>query len=306
MEFGSKILALSQSEIGSVDVFNETITFEKNIECIIGSETKATLENALPPAFRDTMNCMICTMVDRLKLGSKMALTAMSMEGILPFFIGLLVWSIFIVVSLLFVFYLVDSIFRLGIIILMLPIFILAYAFGPTKKWTSIGFSHMMYSAVYMMTFSILIATVLLAISSLITENGNIFNPSDPEAHFSQISVATLCLLLVGCLVWKSLDVAQELASSLIGAQIENKFQQNAKAVASVVLGWITGGLGWAFKKSGFYEKTHLGRGLKQIGEMKEKLDNFAGRGLPGHWSSVCSTFLQFPKHQSVMQCPQE
>ena len=114
-----------------------------------------------------------------------MALVAMSMDGLLPWLTGLLVFAIFYVVGFGFVFYLVDSIFRLGMMILMLPIFIMAYAFGPTKKWTGIGFSNIMYSAAFMMAFSIIIATVLLAMISLIAdpETGGIFNPSECQAQ---------------------------------------------------------------------------------------------------------------------------
>ncbi|MBR2033424.1 MAG: type IV secretion system protein [Alphaproteobacteria bacterium] len=278
LEFGSQILELAQTEIKSIDVFGEKIHFEEDLRCAVGANATATTESALPSGFGNTMNCMVCALSERLKLGESMAYRATAMEGFLPVLLGLLVWAIFFVVRLLFVFYLVDSVFRFGIIILMLPIFILAYAFGPTKKWTKIGFSHMMYSAVYVMAFSILIATVLMAIANLITENGQIFNPADPDAHFQQISIATLCLLLIGCLVWKSLDVAQELASSLIGAQIEAKLQQNLKAVGSMVLSWVTGGFGSVLAKAGFYEKTKLGRFLKKGGEMKETLNKLAGR----------------------------
>ena len=278
LEFGSQILELAQTEIKSIDVFGEKIHFEENLRCAVGANATATTESALPSEFKDTMNCMVCALSERLKLGESMAYRATAMKGVLPVLVGLLVSAIFFVVRLLFVFYLVDSVLRFGIIILMLPIFILAYAFGPTKKWTKIGFSHMMYSAVYVMAFSILIATVLMAIANLITENGQIFNPADPDAHFQQISIATLCLLLIGCLVWKSLDVAQQLASSLIGAQIEAKMQQNLKAVGSMVLSWVTGGFGSVLAKVGFYEKTRTGRFLKRVGGMKETLNKVAGR----------------------------
>ena len=279
LEFGSQILSLAKNDVMSVEVFKEKITFkQQNFFCAVGANATATVEQALPAEFRDTMNCMICALSERLELGREMTHRATAMEGFLPWATGLLVRAIFVVVQWLFVFYLVDSIVRFGIIILMLPIFILAYAFGPTKKWTKIGFSHMMYSAVYVMAFSILIATVLMAIANLFSENGQIFNPADPDVHFQQISIATLCLVLVGCLVWKSLDVAQQLASSLIGAQVEAKLQQNLKAVGSMVLSWVTGGLGWTLAKAGFYEKTRTGRFLKRVGGMKESLNKLAGR----------------------------
>lgn len=279
LEFGSQILALAQSEVKSVRVFGEDITFQSaSVACTVGADTNATLDG-FPPAYQETMSCMICTLVDKLRIGRQMALTAMSMNGILPWVTGLLVYCIFYVVGFAFVFYLVDSVFRFGMMILMLPIFIMAYAFGPTRKWTGIGFSNIMHSAVFMMAFSIIVATTLLAIISLITANGEIFDPQPREQHFKEISIATLCLLLIGFLVWGSMNVSQALTGSLIGAHIDAKFQQNLKAAAQTVLGIITGGFGWMLKRTGFYEKTDVGRSLKRMGAWKERMDSLAGRG---------------------------
>lgn len=278
LEFGSQILALSQTEVSQVEVFSRTVEFKAtSVACTVGADTNATLDG-FPPAYQETMSCMICTLVDKMRLGREMALTAMSMDGILPWITGLLVYCIFYVVGFAFVFYLVDSVFRFGMMILMLPIFILAYAFGPTRKWTGIGFKNIMHSAAFMMAFSIIVATTLLAIISLITENGEIFNPESPEQHFKEISIATLCLLLIGFLVWSSMNVSQALTGSLIGAHVDSKFQQDLKAVAQTVLGIVTGGFGWMLKKTGFYERTTIGRALKRTGAWKEKMDKLAGR----------------------------
>ena len=281
LEFGSQILNLAQDEIRSVKVFGQEIEFRvPNISCSVQGDTNASLDGGFPPAFQSTMNCMICTLVDRLRLGRQMAMIAMSMDGLLPWLTGLLVWAIFYVVGFGFVFYLVDSIFRFGMMILMLPIFIMAYAFGPTKKWTGIGFSNIMHSAAFMMAFSIIIATVLLAMMSLLVdpETQGIFNPADPKTHFQQISLATLCLLMLGFLVFGSMAVSQQLTSSIIGAHIDAKFQQNLKAVGQAVLGIITGGFDWVAKKVAFNERTALGRALNRAGALKQAMNRFAGR----------------------------
>ena len=281
LEFGSQILNLAQNEVKSVRVFGQEIEFNvTNVSCELAGDTKASLTGGFPPAFQTTMNCMICTLVDKLRMGRQMALEAMAMKGLLPWLVGLLVWAIFYVVGFGFVFYLVDSIFRFGMMILMLPIFIMAYAFGPTKKWTGIGFSNIMHSAAFMMAFSIIIATVLLAMISLIAdpETGGIFDPADPKLHFQQISLATLCLLLLGFLVFGSMAVSQQLTSAIIGAHVDAKFQQNLKAVGQAVLGMITGGFGWVAKKVAFNERTALGRAFNRAGALKQAMNRFAGR----------------------------
>ena len=281
LELGSLILAETQKQVESVMVFGEKVEFViKDMSCTIGNNTQATLDG-FPSAYKETMSCMICVLVDKLRMGRQMALTAMSMSGFLPWITGLLVYSIFYVVGFAFVFYLVDSVFRFGMMILMLPIFIMAYAFGPTKKWTGIGFTNIMHSAAFMMAFSIIIATVLLAMIDLISDpaTGGIFNPQDPEQHFKQISVATLCLLLVGFLVWGSMRVSQTLTGAIIGGGSEAKFQQNLKAFAQWCLNMITGGFGWMVKHSGFYE-TRVGSWLKKGGIIRDRINRLAGRNV--------------------------
>lgn len=278
LDFGSQILDLSADEISELSVFGTNVIFSgTRLSCKITGIVNADL-NGFPSAFSDSMNCMICAVVDRMRIGRTLALVSMTMSGALPFFTGLLLWLIFYVVGFGFVFYLVDSIFRFGMMILMLPIFIMSYAFGPTKKWTKIGFENIMNSAAFMMAFSIIIATVLLAITDLIKNNSNIFDPDNPQLHMQNISIATLCLLLVGFLVFGSMGVSQQLTSSIIGGKTDAKFQQNLKATAQAVLGVITGGLGWVAKKVAFSEKTAVGRLLKNAGALKGKLDRLAGR----------------------------
>ncbi|MBE6448823.1 MAG: hypothetical protein E7018_05970 [Alphaproteobacteria bacterium] len=281
LEFGSQIMSLSETQISSIKVFNEEIVFKmQGLGCAIGEDTNASIEGGFPPAYQTTMNCMICTLVDKLRIGRNMAFVAMSMDGVLPWVTGLLVLLIFWVVGFGFVFYLVDSVFRFGMIILMLPIFIMAYAFGPTRKWTGIGFSNIMHSAAFMMAFSIIIATSLLAIMTLIAdpETGMLFDPDDSETHFRQISIVTLCLLLMGFLVFGSLGVAQQLTSAIIGGHVDSKFQQNLKAVGQTILGIVTSGFGWMVAKSGFYDNTKIGRALKGAGDLRNRMNRLAGR----------------------------
>ncbi len=281
LDFGSQILNLTPNVTRTVTVFGYKIDFLSNdgmqLSCAISGEVNADL-NGFPSAFSDSMNCMICQVVDRMRMGRGIALISMSMPGALPFFTGLLLWLIFYVVGFGFVFYLVDSVFRFGMMILMLPIFIMAYAFGPTKKWTKIGFENIMNSAAFMMAFSIIVATSLLALTDLIDKNSNIFNPENPQLHTQNISVATLCLLLIGFLVFGSMGVSQQLTSAIVGGKSDAKFQQNLKAAAQTILGWITGGLGWVAKKVQFSEKTAVGRVLKSAGALKGNLDRLAGR----------------------------
>ena len=278
IEFGSKILELATQEVTSVTVLGKQITFlKKEISCGIVGNISADL-NGFPDSIENSMKCMICSLVERLHLGADVALAAMFSGTILAFISGLLVFLIFYVVGFGFVFYLVDSVFRFGMMILLLPIFIMAYAFGPTRKWTGIGFSNIMNSAAFLMAFSIIVATVLMAMINLINDNAAIFNPANPEVHFSDFSITVLCLLLIGFLVFGSMSVSQQMTSAIIGGKVDAKFQQNLKAVAQAILGALTGGFAWVGKKVAFNQATKLGRMLNKGSAFKATLNRWAGR----------------------------
>ncbi|MBE6452220.1 MAG: hypothetical protein E7012_01865 [Alphaproteobacteria bacterium] len=278
LEFGGRILSLTAKEVSSVTVFGEEIKFVmENVSCQFPVEKKVEFSNGFPPEFRDTMSCMICSLVDKLRMGRKMALLAMSMGKVLPWITGLLVWAIFYVVGFGFVFYLVDSIFRLGMMILMLPLFIMSYAFGPTKKWANIGFVNIMYSAAFMMAFSIIVATTILSMITLVQSNASTYNPEVAQKEFSDIGVVSLSLMLIGFLVLGSLEVSQTLTKTIIGGHINAKFQQDLKAVAQMIKNIFVGGGKWALNKSGFHD-TWVGRRLKAVGEVKDRLNELAGR----------------------------
>ncbi len=278
LEFGSEILALSSSDVATVKVMGSEITFEQpNVMCKMTEGLEATTEG-FPPAIQDMMGCMVCAVADRLRLGRDVAYEVMWLGGVLPFVLGCLIWLIFIVVSCGFVFYLVDSIFRFGMMILLLPILIMSYAFKPTRKWTGIGFSNIMTSAAFMMAFSIIVATVLMAMVSLINDHQEIFNPEDPKFHLMNFSIALMCLLLIAFLIFGSMGVSQQLTSAIIGGKVEARFQQNLKAVGQALLGVLTGGLKYIVEKAALQENTRIGRAMKSAGALQNKLNEWAGR----------------------------
>lgn len=280
LEFGARILALASEQVTSATVLGEKITFlEPRISCNITGEITATLDG-FPKGIEDSMRCMICNLVDKLRLGRSVAFSVMTSGSILGFLSGLLVWLIFIVVGVGFVFYLVDGIFRFGMMILLLPIFIMAYAFGPTRKWTGIGFSNIMNSAAFLMAFSIIVSSVLMAMINLINDNPEIFDPDigDRTVLFKDFSITVMCLLLIGFLIFGSMAVSQQMTSAIIGGKVDAKFQQNLKAVGQAILGVITGGFAWVGKKVAFNQKTAVGRFFGRVGAANSYLKHLAGR----------------------------
>ena len=271
-------------------VFGANMTVaDVDIKCkLSGSITSSGDGETLgfPSAIRNSLECMIHAVSRYLTIGGDVALTAMKQtKTITGVVMGIFLFLTFWIVKVSFVFYLVDTIFQMGLIILMLPLFILSFAFGPTKKWTSIGFKQSLASASFMMCFSILVAMVLRAMTSLINSNPSIFDPDPPEAAMEDISMGFICLLLIAFVIYGSMGVAQQLTSSLLGANVDNKFQQNlkgavvglGKAVLSAFGALITWGVSLLPQSQIKLVRT-VARGVSKINEAKAKMDRWAGR----------------------------
>lgn len=246
----------------------------------------AVSESGFPEGIKNALECMITALTGYLTIGGDIANTVMqNTDSFMPRLMGLLLYAFFWVVKIGFVFYLVDSIFQMGIIILLLPIFVLAYAFGPTRKWTGIGFRQIIASSGFMMCFSIIVALVLNAMISLVANNPEIFNPENLEASMSDISLGFLCLLMIGFLIYGSMGVSQQLTSALLGAKVDSNFQRNLKAFIQGVGKAIWSGIGmlisWGSSLVPQSSANLVGKVLKAAKKgnaLRAKLQKWAGR----------------------------
>ncbi len=251
LEFGGAVLTASSgvTESGNqtIEIFGETIEAGRSIVCKPEGAAVASL-NGFPDSPRNMMSCLICAVNEKLTLGNALAFKVMRMKGFMATVIGLIVLVSFTIIKVSFVFYLVDTIFRFAMIIVLLPILIMAYAFPFTKKWTSHGMSTVLYSGAFMMVIAILIAMAIMAVLQVIKDNPDTFNPQGPDAEdkFKELNPAILSLLLIAFLVKGSLGVAQTITEKLVGDKQEAKFQKKLRAavmaVGKLVLAWLTAG----------------------------------------------------------------
>lgn len=250
LEFGGKVLEKASQTVGdgrgsTIQAFGESIPTEKGIVCNAEGASTATLDG-FPTAPRNMMSCMICSVNERLSLGNALALEVMRSKSFMAIIVGLLIMVSFTIVKLGFVFYLVDTIFRFTMMVVLLPILIMAYAFEFTRAWTKKGLETILNSAAFMMVIAILIAMALLAIVQIIGDNPSTFNPPSGTAAFEDFNPAMMSLLMMAFLVKNTLSVAQQMVSKIIGAKTEAKFQKKLKAlvqmVGKAVLAWLTAG----------------------------------------------------------------
>ena len=274
LEFGSEIMssAVSGYNVDTYKVLGETVSVkEYDLKCSADGFTD--IKGEFPESTKNMMKCMICALSQRLTFGMTVSLEAMGI-GFTGFVVGFIMLSSFVVVYLSFAFYMVDSIFKFGVMILMLPLLILSFAFGPTKEWTKKGFANIMESAVLMMTLCILLTMTIVAMVILINENQTLFNSN---ANFSDVSLPMVCLLMMSFLVSGSISVSAAVSGALIGSKVSTKTQEKLKAVISMIghalAALITSGVSAKIKSV-----MNSIKAIRKLNEVKDKLHKLAGR----------------------------
>ncbi len=257
-----------------------------NMNCSIEG-TILSSAGEFPNSLKNTMRCMIQLVSTYLTIGGDIAIEVMNQGGLnlTSKIMGIILYLFFWVVKIGFSFYLVDTIFQMGIIIMLLPLYIVSYAFGPTREWTKKGFVHILASSAFMMCFSVIISLVLVAMVSLIQNNPSIFNPEDLQANMKDISIGFLCLLLIGFLIYGSMGVSQQITSSLLGVGMSANFQKNLKAMVKGIGGAILSGLGSLVTfglsmapQSSIKFIQGLGKAYESSSAFKAKMARIAGR----------------------------
>lgn len=275
LEFGAAILAKANDGKpgGTITMFGESWELGRSVICKAGNMTPANLQ-AFPDSPREMMECMVCAVNERMNLGYALSYKVLRAPGITATIIGLFILACFTIVKLGFVFYLVDSIFKFTVIMVMLPILIMSFAFKKTKKWATFGFLTVLNSAAFMMFIAIMMAMALLAMEQVMRDNADIFVEGENYRNFKEFSVPFICLMLIGFMIVSSINIAQEVSSSLVGGSGGSNFQNKVGGIAKMIGNWITAGV------SGGLEKIATVRKAKnKLGSMKNSVLNLAGRG---------------------------
>lgn len=247
LELGAAILNSagdgSNFKAGStvLSFFQEKLTLNEPVMCSASAIGKASIESlSFPDGPRTMMNCMICTVNERLTLGFFLSFKVMDAPGFMSLITGLFILICFTIVKLGFIFYLVDSIFRFTMMAIILPILIMSYAFKQTSSWAKNGFLTIINSAALMMFMGIMMSMALLAMEKIITDNSDIFNDNANEMSFSEFSIPFMCIMLVGFLISSSVNLAQQVTDSLVGGNSDSLFQKRVGTFVMWTLNLIT------------------------------------------------------------------
>ncbi len=231
LEFGSRLMvaAIPDSAQGEMTILGTQTTLGVQPTCSAGELGHAvTSDLRFPDGPRAMMDCMVCGLSNSLSFGIKMAAQVMSETNFLGWLVGLLVLLCFLFVKLGFVFYLVDTLFRFTVMVVILPLMIMAYPFKATRKLLSDGIKNMLNSAAFMMFFAIIIVICIQAIAITMKTFEKVFQG---DQAFKDFSVPLICILMIGFLVISSIKIAGKLCDSLVGGKSNPQFQKDAKAL---------------------------------------------------------------------------
>ena len=254
--------------------FSGEVSAQYDIVCKAGVLSKATLDG-FPGEPAKMMECLTCAINERLNFGIKLGWIVMLQKGVMAFFCGLILVAVFLFVKLGFAFYLVDAIFRFAMMVMIMPILIMAYAFKPTRKWTQVGFMTILNSAAFMMCIAIVMIMIFAATQQVLIEQKEVL---EDKGSFADFSVPFIMLLLIAFLTVGSLGVAKQIADQLIGgggqANVQKQFAKAVAGIGKAVLTWVTGGIGRiALENSAKLRKMKAGADA-----LKVKMNSWAGR----------------------------
>lgn len=254
--------------------FTGEVSANYDIACKASSVAKASLDG-FPNGPQQMMECMTCSVGERLNFGLKLGWVVMKQKGIMAFFCGLILMIVFFIVKLGFAFYLVDAIFRFALMVMIMPLLIMSYAFKATKSWAKQGLFTIINSAAFMMMIAIVMIMIFSATQRLLTEQKEIL---EDKGSFADFSVPFIVLLLIAFLTVGAMNVAKQFADKLVGGGGQMKFQ---KTYGKMVMGLgkkaftLTTGGAWklALSKSSTLRGWH-----DKAGAAYAKMQSFAGR----------------------------
>ncbi|MBR2299255.1 MAG: hypothetical protein IJ870_01615 [Alphaproteobacteria bacterium] len=229
---------------------------------------------SFPSGPSDLMQCLTCATSDRMHIGFKLSTFLMTMGSLSSALCGLILFAVFAIVKVAFVFYMIDSIFRMNIMVILLPCFILAFPFKFSRKWVKVGFESILNSAAILAFIGVLIAMALLAMQYILVDNADLFGTRE---HYYEFGVMPLSLILIAFLILKTCGIAVSLANALVGGGGNTKFQERiakfAAWTAKKVFSAVTGGLGKIVADNPTVQRLREARIKAQ-----DKINKMAGR----------------------------
>ncbi len=184
----------------------------------------------------ELMSCMACVVSDHLNVGYDVALRLLVKPFLGATFVAIFLVVAFTIAKLAFATYLVDSIFRLNMMIVIMPFLIMFYAFEQTRKWSVKGFQIILSSAAIMMCLGIILSMAIFAMEKLLVDPNMGMSFGDPKQYYN-FGIVPMALIFMGFIIVKATGMAVDMAGQITGYAGDTKFQKRLSAVVQ----WIAG-----------------------------------------------------------------
>ena len=124
--------SLSLGEIFGTVIFNT-----QSSDCT--SPTTSWSMASLGYYVRTITDCMVCRINDRLNGGIQIAINLIVSMRIGAILVGIVLLLFYTAAKIFFVFFLIDSLFRINFAVYLIPVLILGIPFNYTRKWSKHG-----------------------------------------------------------------------------------------------------------------------------------------------------------------------
>lgn len=148
----------------ALDGFGNTSMEANYASCAVAHTSSPTGSNiALDVGMKDTMTCMIFEMHKRLTYAYFFAYKLIVQWDWAPTLLGIYMLVTFFIISLVFPFYLVDGIFRVGIVFIILPILVVFWPFKPLRQYATAAWK-LSLGAFVQVTMMVIFVTLIVEI----------------------------------------------------------------------------------------------------------------------------------------------
>ena len=232
-----------------------------NAENIIFTEN-----SGMPDAPLKMMECLVCSVSNRLDIGYNISYGLLQLGSLLSVIVGFVLLASFVIAQFCFALYLVDSIFRLNMILIIFPFLIMFYPFEQTRKWSITGFKVILNSSVIMLCLVVMVVMAILALENiLVTGRAQGFDFALASAY-EDFGVVPMALIFTAFLVIKVSGLAVSLADRIIHeGGGDTRFQKKVAALVGTIGQFIIGGTLGAAGKA-------INKAIDRIAERSDKI----------------------------------
>lgn len=241
IELGLNALGNNNTVSINLGIFG-TLTFS-NREQICPVLNSGITISSLTESINSVSDCMVCRISSRLNTGVQIGLNLIASVRLGAIIVGIALMLFFTIAKIFFIFFMVDSLFRLNFAAYLLPILIMGIPFNYTRKWSKHGFLMFINSSGIMLFMGLLISVATGAIQTVV-------NKPYVFADFEGFGTAMLIVFLIALLMINIPAMGVALADKFIGGGGGMEFQQKVskfamnliKKAGSSVLASVTGG----------------------------------------------------------------